>query len=130
MSKRILIVEDSRTCAATLAKLVESIGFEPDIAETGEKALKRVECYDYALVLMDLRLPGRDGFDIAATMRALGKKVPIISVTAYPLGSDVQRCVDAGIDDSICKGYRRDELQRIIGLWAHSGDRPKQLRVS
>jgi CheY-like chemotaxis protein len=69
---------------------------------------------------MDLRLPGKDGFETARAIRKDGNHVPIIAISAYPVNSDWQRCTEAGIDDALCKGFQLEELARVIKLWANS----------
>jgi two-component system, sensor histidine kinase len=122
-SNRVLIVDDSPINLKALACLVNSLGFEIDIASDGEQAIRETRCHDYALVLMDLRLPHQDGFVTAKTIRADRNDVPIIAVSAYPLSSDWSQCLEAGIDDFLCKGFNREELKDIVKKWAGSNSR-------
>ena len=116
-SNRVLVVEDSPVGQKALSSVIQSLGFESDIVVNSEQAVVNATLNNYCLILMDLRLPDRDGFKTAQTIRSNGNNVPIVAVSAYPLAMDWCQCVEAGIDDSIGKGFRRDEIERVITLW-------------
>jgi two-component system response regulator RegX3 len=106
---RVLIVEDDDAIATPLAKGLEREGFDVDRAETGERALERVTDERFDVVLLDLGLPDRDGFDVCRDVRSQST-VPIIVVTAR--SEEVDRVVglELGADDYIVKPFGFREL--------------------
>lgn len=80
----ILIVDDQQENIYSLEKLLKSKGFEVDAALSGEEALKKVLRNDYALIILDVQMPGIDGFEVAETLSGYSrtKEVPIIFLSA------------------------------------------------
>jgi two-component system response regulator RegX3 len=106
---RVLIVEDDDAIATPLAKGLEREGLDVDRVETGEAALARASQTSFDVVLLDLGLPDRDGFDVCRELRARSD-VPIIVVTAR--SEEVDRVVglELGADDYIVKPFGFREL--------------------
>src|SRR5262245_5654864 len=106
---RVLIVEDDDAIATQLAKGLEREGCEVDRVGTGEDALERVLVARFDVVLLDLGLPDRDGFDVCRDLRSQSS-VPIIVVTAR--SEEVDRVVglELGADDYIVKPFGFREL--------------------
>jgi two-component system, OmpR family, response regulator RegX3 len=106
---RVLIVEDDDAIASPLAKGLEREGLDVDRVETGEAALGRAAEVGFDVVLLDLGLPDRDGFDVCRALRATSD-VPIIVVTAR--SEEVDRVVglELGADDYIVKPFGFREL--------------------
>ena len=106
---RVLIVEDDDAIASPLAKGLEREGLDVDRVETGEAALGRAAELNFDVVLLDLGLPDRDGFDVCRALRATSD-VPIIVVTAR--SEEVDRVVglELGADDYIVKPFGFREL--------------------
>ena len=107
MNKLILVVEDQEDNRRIIRDVLVHAGFEIDEATTGEDAIARVKARIPDLILMDVQLPGLDGY--AATRRIrenLGDHhVPIIAVTSFALSGDDGRAREAGCDDYIAKPY-------------------------
>ena len=120
---RVLIVEDDDAIADPLAKGLEREGFDVDRVETGADALDRSATGDFDVVLLDLGLPDRDGFDVCRELRARSD-VPIIVVTAR--GDEVDRVVglELGADDYIVKPFGFRELVARIRAVARRAARP------
>ncbi|MCH5719677.1 response regulator [Niabella hibiscisoli] len=80
----ILIVDDQIENIYSLNKLLKSWDFEVDTAQSGEEALKKVLKHDYALIILDVQMPGIDGFEVAETLSGYSrtKEIPIIFLTA------------------------------------------------
>ena len=113
---RILIVEDEEHLAEGLAFNLRGAGYEVECVETGEAALAAVEARDHDLVLLDLMLPGIDGFEVARRLRGGGDTRPILMITALHRADDVIAGLDAGADDYVVKPFDLDEvLARIRG---------------
>ena len=107
MNKLILIVEDQEDNRRIIRDVLVHAGFEIDEATTGEDAIARVEARVPDLILMDVQLPGLDGYEATRRIREkLGdRKIPIIAVTSFALSGDDGRARDAGCDDYIAKPY-------------------------
>jgi len=79
---RILVVEDEAHLADGLRFNLEAEGYDVECVESGEDALARVDKTPFSLAILDIMLPGIDGFDVARTLRAKGKLLPILMLTA------------------------------------------------
>lgn len=103
---RILVVEDETHLAQGLRFNLELEGYEVAVAETGETALHTLAgdpAFD--LVLLDVMLPGIDGFSVVAELRARGSFVPVMMLTARGRGEDVLKGLEAGADDYLPKPF-------------------------
>ena len=116
---RVLIVEDEPHIADGLKFNLEAEGHQAAVAGSGEDALDRVldrrEPFD--IVILDVMLPGKDGFEVASEMRAAGQFVPILMLTARGRPEDVLRGFEAGADDYLPKPFELSILvARVNGL--------------
>ena len=116
---RILVVEDEQHIADGLRFNLEAEGHDVTVAADGEHALasiiERRESFD--VVVLDVMLPGRDGFAVASALRAAGQFVPILMLTARGRPEDVLRGFEAGADDYLPKPFELAILlARINGL--------------
>jgi DNA-binding response OmpR family regulator len=107
--QRILIIEDEESIAELQRDYLEVNGFASDIASSGEEGLKRAEVDDYDLILLDLMLPGVDGFELCRQLRK-SLDIPILMVTARKEDIDKIRGFDRGADDYIEKPFNPNEL--------------------
>ena len=113
----ILIVEDERAVARGLEFGLREEGFRVLWAETGEQALDLVRTNEPQLILLDIRLPGISGFDVCRQLRAEGKRMPIIMLTARDEELDKVLGLELGADDYVVKPYSLRELvSRIRAL--------------
>ena len=116
---RILVVEDERHIADGLRFNLEAEGHEVIVATNGEQALAAVldERRTFDVMVLDVMLPGRDGFSVASTLRASGQFVPILMLTARNRPEDVLKGFEAGADDYLPKPFELAILiARINGL--------------
>lgn len=120
---RILVVEDERHLAHGLRFNLEAEGHQADVVGDGEAALKRLleERAVYDAVILDVMLPGRDGFSVAADLRSASIYVPILMLTARGRPEDVLRGFEAGADDYLPKPFELSILlARLRGLLRRS----------
>jgi DNA-binding response OmpR family regulator len=139
-SPRVLIVEDEHHLAEGLRFNLEAEGFSADVVEDGERALERLldPAQTFDLVVLDVMLPGRDGFAVATELRQKQNFVPILMLTARGRPEDVLKGFAAGADDYLAKPTELAILlARIGGLlrrsaWTRNGARaePRQDRFS
>lgn len=114
---KILIVEDEEHIAEGLAFNLEAEGYETRLAETGEKGLSALEESDFDAVILDIMLPGIDGFEVASRMRADGDYTPILMLTARDRPEDVLKGFASGTDDYLPKPFDLEIFTaRVNGL--------------
>jgi PAS domain S-box-containing protein len=112
---RVLVVDDVATNRELLVELLSRIGFEVHTAADGEEALVAHALHRPDLVLMDLRMPGIDGLETTARLRAGGSHAVIIAITASGLSDAEESALAAGADAFVRKPYREAELLAKIG---------------
>jgi two-component system copper resistance phosphate regulon response regulator CusR len=123
-SRRVLLVEDDDKTARDLGRGLEGEGYDVEIAATGEDGFYRATTEPVDLVILDVRLPGRDGFEVLQAVRGLGIGVPILMLTACDTTEDRVRGLDAGADDYLVKPYSFAELvARVRALLRRSRPR-------
>jgi DNA-binding response OmpR family regulator len=117
MAHRVLIVEDELHLAEGLRFNLEAEGYQAEVAENGEAALQRLlgDGQRYDLVVLDVMLPGADGFHVAAELRRHEQFVPILMLTARGRPEDVLKGFDAGADDYLSKPAELPILLARIG---------------
>jgi PAS domain S-box-containing protein len=112
---KILVVDDVETNRALCCELLSRVGFETRAASNGEEALALHEAWHPDLVLMDLRMPGMDGFEVMRRLRASGSKGRIIALTASGFGNAEPEALAAGADLFLRKPYEESDLLQRIG---------------
>jgi DNA-binding response OmpR family regulator len=119
---RVLVVEDEASIRRGLLDVLAFHGYEPEGEERGDDGLQRARDGDYALVLLDLMLPGMDGFDVCEALRAEKPGLPILILTARGAEEDVLRGFRCGGDDYVTKPFSIAELMaRVESLLRRSG---------
>jgi two-component system OmpR family response regulator len=107
---RVLVVEDDVKMAALLRRGLEGHGLDADVAVSGEDALVMGRSCDYDAVLLDVMLPGIDGFATCRRLRALGVDAPVLMLTARGSVDDRVAGLDGGADDYLTKPFSFAEL--------------------
>jgi DNA-binding response OmpR family regulator len=110
MSERILLVEDEALVADMVRLNLEHAGFRVDAVTTGSEGLERLASHAYDLALLDVMLPGIDGFEIARRARAAGVLTPVLMLTARGDTPAKVAGFDAGADDYLTKPFAMPEL--------------------
>ncbi|HEY2919928.1 MAG TPA: response regulator [Candidatus Binatia bacterium] len=131
MSRTILIVEDSFYLREMLGTVLTARGWNPILAESGRKALDKLERETPRVILMDMRLPDMNGFELAMILKKhrLYRSIPILGTTALPDHAARQRCLAAGCDDFISKPFSFAALQTSLTNLV-SGERPKAIAAT
>lgn len=111
---RILIVEDHRDTAETLAKWITAAGHDARLCFNGYQAEKDAENYRPHVVLLDIGLPDRDGWELAPILRRTLPSSMIAAVTGYQSPEDRQKSKNAGIDLHLNKPVHRNTVQRLL----------------
>ena len=114
---RILLVEDEPRMANVIAKGLREQTYAVDVAEDGEAALYQASINDYDLIVLDVLLPRRDGFDVCRELRVRGDATPVLMLTARATVDDRLTGFDAGADDYLTKPFSfRELLARMRAL--------------
>jgi two-component system, cell cycle response regulator DivK len=114
--KKVLIVEDHADMRELLTWQIELMGFVPISAKNGKEGLEKAVSEQPNLILMDIMMPGMDGWQAVRTLRVTAetKHIPILAATALFRDSDLKSCMDAGCNSYIVKPFTFQELQSKI----------------
>jgi len=112
----ILIVEDEKRISSFVEKGLAAAGYTPTVVANGLEALDYVATGSFDLVLLDVGLPGIDGFEVLARLRTRGETMPIIMLTARTSVDDTVSGLDGGANDYLPKPFKFDELVARIRL--------------
>lgn len=124
---RLLLVEDDPRIVRFVARGLQEQSYAVDVASNANEALYQVEINDYDLVILDVMIPGKNGFEVCQAIRALGKRMPILMLTARDAVEDRIKGLDSGADDYLTKPFEFGELlARLRALLR----RPNELRPS
>jgi two-component system, OmpR family, response regulator len=128
---RVLVVEDEPKMAALLARGLERAGYAVDVAGDGDEALWALSETDYDVALIDVMLPGRDGFEVCRRLRSDNRWLPVLILTARDGVRDRVTGLDAGADDYLTKPFAFEELLARIRAIGRRGanERPTVLLV-
>ena len=118
-SDRVLVVDDDALYREVAQILLEDAGLEVDAAADGPEALRLARAGGYALVLMDVQMPGMDGLETTRRLRQLPAcgELPIIGMSANARTEDPQRCLDAGMNDFLAKPFHAQSLVATVQRW-------------
>jgi len=114
---KVLIADDNKTSVVLTTLLLEKLGFEVTCVADGREAVDKALAQTFDLIIMDMQMPGIDGYQATRTLREKGCECPIIAVTAHALEGDREKCIEAGCDDYIAKPINRDQLYEIVGKY-------------
>ncbi|MGB2667140.1 MAG: response regulator transcription factor [Candidatus Acidiferrum sp.] len=128
---RLLLVEDDSRIAHFVARGLQEQAYAVDVVANGDDALYQVEINDYDVIVLDVMIPGKDGFATCRGIRSLGKRMPILMLTARDAVDDRIRGLDSGADDYLTKPFEFGELlARLRALLRRPRDlRPSQILV-
>jgi signal transduction histidine kinase/HPt (histidine-containing phosphotransfer) domain-containing protein len=129
---RILLVDDNAINQKVAARILAQIGYRPDLAENGLKALAALDANVYDLVFMDLMMPEMGGLEAAEAIRerqknlrehpTYSRRIVIVAMTAHAMQSDRDKCIEVGMDDYLAKPIRPADLRTIIEKWGAQAD--------
>lgn len=129
---RLLLVEDDPRIARFVAKGLREQAYAVDISGDGEDALYQAAINSYDLIILDVMIPGKNGFEVCRELRRSGQKIPILMLTARDAVEDRITGLDHGADDYLTKPFEfRELLARLRALLRRSAEiRPAQIKVA
>src|SRR6202048_4621672 len=129
---RLLLVEDDARIARFVAKGLREQAYAVDVTANGDDALYEAAINSYDLVILDVMIPGRNGFEVCRELRRAGQRMPILMLTARDAVEDRITGLDHGADDYLTKPFEfRELLARLRALLRRSGElRPEQITVA
>jgi len=107
---RVLLVEDDERIAGFVSKGLRESSYAVDVVTDGNKALYQILLYQYDVIILDVMLPGTDGFNVCHEVRKSGNQTPILMLTARDAVEDKITGLDTGADDYITKPFAFEEL--------------------
>ncbi|MFO7813751.1 MAG: ATP-binding protein [Pelovirga sp.] len=119
---KVLLVEDNITNQFYARSLLEKLGLGVDSVDNGRQALETLKVSDYDLVLMDCQMPELDGYQATQQIRqpdseVRNRDIPIIALTANALAQDREKCLQAGMDDYLCKPVTLPQMVEVLDKW-------------
>lgn len=113
--KRVLIVDDAEIVAQGLGALLTHVGHTVAVAYDGPEALARAEEFAPEVVLLDIGLPGMDGYEVAVQLRQrFGKDIFLVALTGYSQSEDLQKAERAGFDRHLVKPVSIVDIERVL----------------
>lgn len=125
----VLIVEDEARISTFIEKGLKAQGYATRVVADGVDALQLAMSDEFDLILLDVGLPGIDGFDVLRRARAQGLTTPIIMLTARTSSADTVAGLEGGANDYVAKPFTFDELLARIRLRVKDGDRTEPLTL-
>ena len=128
---RVLVVEDEPKMAGLIRRGLADEGYSADIAGTGDDAIWMAQATEYDAIVLDVQLPGRNGFDVCRELRKSGTWSPVLMLTARASVDDRVAGLDAGADDYLTKPFSFAELLARLRALARRAplERPTVLEV-
>jgi CheY-like chemotaxis protein len=118
-ANRILLAEDNPANQMLMETLLTRLGMKVTIVDDGIGVVQKALTEPFDLILMDIQMPNRNGYEATRTLRKEGVKIPIVALTAYAMKGDDKKCLDAGCDAYLTKPVKRtallELLQRFLG---------------
>ena len=121
---RVLVVEDNAAVGDSIARMLEARRYAANVVTDGETGLDHLVSRSYDVAVVDVGLPGIDGFTLARNARAAGVQTPILMLTARDAVEDRVAGLECGADDYLVKPFVEEELIARVGAILRRGDRP------
>ena len=120
--QRILLAEDNKINQVVAAGVLKKLGYEVDIVEDGSAAVAACTSAEYGAILMDVMMPGVDGYQATAMIRDIErqrglKQIPVIGLSARAMTGDREIALNAGMNDYLTKPLRTAELVDVLDRW-------------
>ncbi|MET0089563.1 MAG: response regulator [Candidatus Thiodiazotropha sp.] len=122
----VLLVEDNPINQQVAQEILQLMGLQVSIAGDGYQALALLQERSFDLVLMDIQMPGMDGYETVRRIRAQARfsRLPVIAMTAHAMSGDREKCLEAGMNDHIAKPIEPNRLHATLQNWLKTSDKP------
>ena len=122
LTGRVLVAEDTVSNQLLIKILLNKLGLHVTVVENGQRAVEAVTQQSFDMILMDIQMPGIDGYEATRLIREKGITTPIIAVTANTSGGEMDNCLQAGCDDYVPKPISNEVLIKVISKHMLSGN--------
>ncbi len=112
--RKILLVEDETVVREALRDWLIEDGYDVDVAENGEEALKKIKEEEFGVIVLDLKLPGIDGLQVFEEAKELKPETRGVIITAYPSKETLEKAKGLGLLDYLSKPFKAEDLEKII----------------
>jgi len=134
INSKILLVEDNIVNQKVAKKMLENMGCTVTVAANGQECVEMHKQFSYDIVFMDCQMPIMDGFEATKALRNSevdsDKHQVIIAITANAIHGDREKCLDAGMDDFVCKPVKSADLKAVLKLWIPKQETSLVARIS
>ncbi|MGB7768474.1 MAG: response regulator [Verrucomicrobiia bacterium] len=130
---RVLLCDDNAINQKVATRILQQLGYEPDLATNGREALDALEQKPYDLIFMDVMMPEMDGLEATRAIRKFqqegahanfNSRIVIVAMTAQAMQGDREKCLDAGMDDYLAKPIRPSDVRAVIERWSPQLNQP------
>ena len=111
---RVLVIEDEQRLAVTLADMIDDMGYDAEVRHDGTSGLDAALDSSYDAIVLDVMLPGLNGFEVLSRLRALGVRTPVMMLSARTEVDDRVRCLDLGADYYLTKPFENEEFRACL----------------
>lgn len=118
--RKILVVDDAKENAQIFKLYLEAVGADIELAHDGNEALDKAFSNDFDVVLLDLQMPEKDGYQVIHELKAGGYSAPILALTAHAMSEDIERTKKAGFSAHIVKPVQADQLIQTVSEFCNS----------
>jgi len=124
---RILVVDDNEINQKVAARILQQLGYQPEVAGNGREALSAIEQEPFDFILMDVMMPELDGLEATRIIRKrqmsgehknFQSRIIVVAMTAHAMQGDREKCIAAGMDDYLSKPIRPKDVREMIEKWA------------
>jgi PAS domain S-box-containing protein len=133
-SLRVLVAEDNTVNQSLIRSVLKKEGHLVQLASNGGEVLAALQGFQFDLILMDVQMPGMDGFEATAAIRKAekltGSHVPIVAITAHAMQGDRERCLEAGMDEYLTKPIDLAKLRAMLRKWSRGNSPAPTLELS
>jgi signal transduction histidine kinase/BarA-like signal transduction histidine kinase len=112
--KKVLVVEDTKDNQILINLYLSKLGMKVEFANNGEEGIQKTLADKYDIVLMDMQMPVKDGYEATRELRASGFKAPIVALTGYAMKGDREKCLRAGCNDYVAKPVSKTQLIQTV----------------